>query len=228
MIKIKNVYVEYQTGVKALTNINISIKKGEFAFIVGTTGSGKSTLLRLLYREMLPTDGIIMVGDIDITALKISKVPYFRRTLGIVFQDFKLLPQKKVWENLAFSLRAIGLSRREIKQKIETVLDLVGLQHRSDAFPHQLSGGEQQRAAIARALANNPDILIADEPTGNLDPDTSWGIMSLLDEVNKNGTTVIVATHDNAIVDKMKKRVIQLEDGIIIRDEDEGMYRSDS
>jgi len=225
MITLQGVSVEYANGVRALNDVSLEICKGDFAFIVGSTGSGKSTLLRLLYREMLPSKGRVIVEGEDVTALKASQVPYLRRKLGIVFQDFKLLPQKNLWENLAFALRVIGAQPKEIHRRIGDVLTMVGLTHRSDSFPHQMSGGEQQRAAIARALVNNPMVLIADEPTGNLDPDTSWEIMQLLEQINVRGATVLVATHDSQIVDRMKKRVIQLDGGCLVRDESKGTYQ---
>ena len=225
MIHFQDVFVEYPNGVRAVNDVTISVCKGEFAFIVGTTGSGKSTLLRLLYREMAPTLGKVIVDGDNVATLKPSMIPYLRRKLGIVFQDFKLLPQKNVWENLAFTLRVVGTNPKEIRHRIAEVLELVGLSHRCDAFPHQMSGGEQQRAAIARALVNHPTVLIADEPTGNLDPDTSWGIMQLLEEINVRGTTMLVATHDSQIVDRMKKRVIQLDCGTVVRDQHKGTYQ---
>lgn len=225
MIHVNSVTVEYPGGVRALSNVDVSVSKGDFAFVVGSTGSGKSTLLKLLYREILPTEGRVIVDGQDVQGLKPAEVPYFRRKLGIVFQDFKLLPQKNVWENLAFILRAIGCSPKDIRRRIGDVLELVALTHRCDSFPGQMSGGEQQRAAIARALINHPTILIADEPTGNLDPDTSWEIMQLLGHINARGTTTLVATHDSQVVDRMKKRVIQLETGYIIRDQHKGTYQ---
>lgn len=228
MISLDTVSVEYDNGVQALNDVSLSIGKGDFAFIVGSTGSGKSTLLRLLYREMPPSKGKVMVDGVDVTALKPSEVPFLRRKLGIVFQDFKLLPQKNLWENLAFALRVIGAPPKEIRRRIGDSLAMVGLTHRCDSFPHQMSGGEQQRAAIARALVNNPTVLVADEPTGNLDPDTSWEIMQLLDQINVRGATVLVATHDSQIVDRMKKRVVQLDSGTIIRDQHKGTYQSES
>ena len=226
MIILQDVSVEFPNGVRALNDINVKICKSEFAFIVGSTGSGKSTLLKLLYREVLPTSGIVKVEGDEVATLKPSAVPFLRRKLGIVFQDYKLLPQKNVWENLSFALRVVGAGHREMRKRIGEVLELVGLTHRCDSFPHQMSGGEQQRAAIARALINHPTVLVADEPTGNLDPDTSWEIIQLLEQINVRGTTMLVATHDSQIVDRMKKRVIQLESGNIIRDENKGMYTS--
>ncbi|MHB9038927.1 MAG: cell division ATP-binding protein FtsE [Armatimonadota bacterium] len=224
MIQLQGVSVEFPNGVRALKDIDLSICKGEFTFVVGSTGSGKSTFLRLLYREILASKGSVIVDNEDVTLLKPSAVPFLRRKLGIVFQDFKLLPQKNVWENLAFALRVIGTNPKDIRRRIGDVLELVGLTHRCDSFPNQMSGGEQQRAAIARALINHPTVLIADEPTGNLDPGTSWEIMQLLDQINVRGTTVLVATHDSQIVDRMKKRVIQLEAGSLVRDVNKGMY----
>jgi len=225
MISLDGVSVEYENGVRALNDVSLSVAKGEFAFIVGPTGSGKSTLLRLLYREMLPSKGTVKVDGEDVTGLKPSEVPYLRRKLGIVFQDFKLLPQKNLWENLAFALRVIGAQPREIRRRIGDALAMVGLTHRCDSFPHQMSGGEQQRAAIARALVNHPTVLIADEPTGNLDPDTSWEIVQLLEQINVRGATVLVATHDNQIVDRMKKRVIRLDAGFLTGDQHKGTYQ---
>ena len=224
MIHLDRVSVEYPNGVRALNDVSLSICKGDFAFIVGSTGSGKSTMLRLLYRDIVPNQGTVVVDGQDVGTLKSADVPYLRRKLGIVFQDFKLLPQKNVWENLSFALRVLGTSPKEIRRRIREVLDLVGLAHRCDAFPNQMSGGEQQRAAIARALINYPTVLIADEPTGNLDPDTSWGIMQLLDEINSRGTTVAVATHDNQMVDRLKKRVIEIDLGCVVRDQFKGTY----
>ncbi len=225
MIQLEQVTVEYPNGVRALNEISLSIGKGDFAFVVGPTGSGKSTMLKLLYREVVPTAGSVILDGEDVGLLRPPEVPYLRRRLGIVFQDFKLLPQKNVWENLAFALRVIGVSPKEIRRRIGEVLELVGLTHRCDSFPHQMSGGEQQRAAIARALVNHPTVLLADEPTGNLDPDTSWEIVRLLDQINTHGTTVLVATHDNQIVDRMKKRVIQLDSGWLVRDQQRGAYQ---
>jgi len=226
LIHLENVSVEYPSGVRALNGVSLTVCKGDFAFIVGATGSGKSTLLKLLYRDVTPTDGTVVVEGDDVTMLKPSAVPYLRRKLGIVFQDFKLLPEKNVWENMAFTLRAIGAHPRDIRKRIAEVLELVALTHRCDAFPHHMSGGEQQRAAIARAIINHPTVLVADEPTGNLDPDTSWEIMQLLDRINVRGTTTLVATHDAHMVDRMKKRVIQIEAGYIVRDENRGGYQN--
>ena len=187
MIHLKDVSVEFNNGVRALSDVSISVYKGDFAFIVGSTGSGKSTLLRLIYRDMLPNSGTVTVDGDSLTSLKPSMVPFLRRKLGVVYQDFKLLPQKNVWENLAFALRVIGTRPKEIRRRIGEVLELVGSHAPIDSFPHQMSGGEQQRAAIARALINHPTVLIADEPTGNLDPTTSWDIMQLLEQINVRG-----------------------------------------
>lgn len=224
MIHLKDVSVDYANGVRALSDVSISISKGDFAFVVGSTGSGKSTLLKLIYRDMLPTSGVVIVDGDNVTAMKPSAVPFLRRKLGVVYQDYKLLPQKNVWENLAFVLRVLGTRPKEVRKRIGEVLELVGLTHRCDSFPHQMSGGEQQRAAIARALINHPTVLVADEPTGNLDPATSWDIMQLLEQINVRGTTILCATHDSQMVDRMKRRVIQLDGGRLIRDENKGKY----
>lgn len=227
MIELQNVSLVYPNGVQALQDVSLRVEPGEFSFIVGATGSGKSTLLKLLYREELPTSGTVMVDGNDVTALGNREIPYLRRKIGVVFQDFKLLPQKTIWENLAFVLRAISSPRRDIRKQIKEALELVGLASRCDSFPEELSGGEQQRASIARALVNQPTILLADEPTGNLDPDTSWGIIEILQEINSRGTTTLVATHNDQIVDKLRKRVVALASGSLTRDETEGSYRSD-
>jgi cell division transport system ATP-binding protein len=226
MIELCDVSLVYPNGVQALTHINLRVGRGDFVFLVGASGSGKSTLIKLLYREFIPTEGKVIVAGQDVTVIPRSAVPYLRRRLGVVFQDFKLLPQKTVWENLAFVLRVTSVPRREIRKRISEALDLVGMMHRCDSFPNELSGGEQQRAAIARALVNNPPILIADEPTGNLDPDTSWGIIQILSRINDRGTTVLVATHDNQVVDRLMRRVVALDGGVIVRDEDNGTYNS--
>ncbi|HXG24516.1 MAG TPA: cell division ATP-binding protein FtsE [Chthonomonadales bacterium] len=224
MIELQNVSVFYAGERTALSHINLRIEKGEFVFIVGSTGAGKSTLLRLLYREEIPTSGKVIVAGQNLALLKPRDVPYLRRRMGVVFQDFGLLPNRTVFENVAFALRVIGAGRREIRRKVPAVLDLVGLTHRCDALPHEISGGEQQRVAIARALVNDPPLLLADEPTGNLDPDTSLGIAQLLAHVNLRGTTIIVATHDKQIVDQARRRVVELEWGRIVRDEKQGAY----
>ena len=228
MIELQNVSVIYSGDRTALCNVSLQIEKGEFVFLVGATGSGKSTLLKLLYHEELPTTGSVIVAGTDIARMKPREVPFLRRRMGIVFQDYGLLPNKTVFENVAYALRVIGATRREIRRKVPEALGQVGLAHRCDAFPNQLSGGEQQRVAIARALVNNPAILVADEPTGNLDPDTSMGIVSIINEINERGTTVIVATHDKHIVDTAKRRVIALDRGMLIRDDRQGDYVGDS
>lgn len=225
MIEFCGVSLVYPNGVQALTDIDLRVGRGDFVFLVGASGSGKSSLLKLIYRELVPTVGKVFVSGQDVTALSKAAIPYLRRHLGVVFQDFKLLPQKTVWENLAFVLRVTSVPRREIRKRISEALDLVGMMHRCDSFPSELSGGEQQRASIARSLVNNPPILIADEPTGNLDPETSWGIVQILSRINTaRGTTVLVATHDNQVVDRMMRRVVAVEAGKIVRDQDRGMY----
>ena len=208
----------------ALTDVNVEIEQGEFVFLVGHSGSGKSTFIRLLLRELAPTKGQIVVADQDLNKLKSWKVPYLRRNIGCVFQDFKLLPNKTSYENVAFALEVIGRSRHVIRTQAPEVLRLVGLEDKADSYPDELSGGEQQRVSIARAFVNRPPLLLADEPTGNLDPATSLGIMSLLNRINKTGTTVLIATHDREMVDSMRKRVIALENGKIIRDQSRGVY----
>ena len=208
----------------AVSNVNLRIKPGEFVFFVGASGSGKSTLLRLLIREERPTQGRVLVDGVDVGRLKDHKVPRHRRKLGTVFQDFRLLPGKTVFENVAFALEVIGRSQREIADRVPEVLSQVGLYGRERRRPDQLSGGEQQRVAIARALANRPSLLLADEPTGNLDPETSVGIMSLLNNIHLAGTTVVMATHDAAIVDRMRKRVVELDGGHVVRDQTRGIY----
>lgn len=225
MIEFANVSVVYPTGVRALTDIDLCIPEGDFLFVIGATGSGKSTLLKLIYREVTPTAGRVRVLGQDVSRLRPGKVPFLRRKIGVVFQDFKLLPQKTVQENLAFVLRVTGVSRREMHRRIPDTLELVSLKDKAQAFPHELSGGEQQRATIARALINHPPILVADEPTGNLDPDSSVEIVRLLDQINRRGTTVIVASHDQHIVDHMRKRVVQLDSGRMVRDDLEGTYQ---
>lgn len=224
MIEFRNVSVSYSNGVYALRDINLIISKGEFVFIIGQTGTGKSTLLKLIYREERPTSGQVIVAGKDITKLRGRAVPLLRRGIGVVFQDFRLLPDKTASENIAFALYVTGAGRREINQRVPEVLNLVGLLERADAYPDQLSGGEQQRICIARALVNNPPILLADEPTGNLDPETSWEIIQLLARINIRGTTVVVASHDMHIVDRMTRRVVALEDGAIVRDVPQGKY----
>jgi cell division transport system ATP-binding protein len=208
----------------ALYNIDCEIGSGEFVFLVGHSGSGKSTFIRLLLRELLPSTGTIVVANQDLAAMRSWKVPYLRRNIGCVFQDFKLLPNKTSYENVAFALEVIGRSRHVIRTQVPEVLRLVGLEDKQESYPDELSGGEQQRVSIARAFVNRPPLLLCDEPTGNLDPATSLGIMSLLNRINKTGTTILVATHDREMVDSMRKRVIALEEGRIIRDQSRGVY----
>jgi len=214
----------YENGVSALQDINISIEKGEFVFLIGQSGAGKTTFIRLIFREELPTTGQIMVGGRSIIRLSRKEIAILRRKIGVVFQDFRLLPNLNVYENVAFALRVTECPKQHICQRVPEVLEQVGLSHRSNAYPAQLSGGEQQRVAIARAVVNNPMILIADEPTGNLDPETSWELMKLFDEINKTGTTILVATHARDLVDVMKKRVLVLENGKLTRDDVGGGY----
>ena len=224
LIRLTNVKKTYNTGVTAIQDLNLSIEKGEFVFIIGSTGCGKSTLIKMLYREEKPTSGQIIVGGIDVGRLRNRKVYKIRRKIGVVFQDFKLLPKSTVYENVAFALEIFGLPKEEIHAKVIKVLDLVGLKHKVKSYPAQLSGGEQQRVAIARAIVNGPKLLICDEPTGNLDPKTSMGIMEVLNEINKLGTTIIMVTHDIDIVKKMNKRVIVLDSGRVLKDYAEGTY----
>lgn len=224
MIKIKNVSKKYANGTIALKNINLTVNKGDFTFIIGTSGSGKSTLLKLMLKEEDPSEGQVYVNGYEVSDMKRKEVPFLRRSLGIVFQDFRLLPNKTVYENVAFAMQIIEALPKEIRRQVPMSLSLVGLSKKANAYPNELSGGEQQRVAIARALVNNPYLLIADEPTGNLDPENSLEIMKLLCEVNNRGTTVIVATHEKVIVDSMKKRVVEIDKGIIVRDEEKGLY----
>ena len=224
LIQMTEVSKVFADGFVALADITIEIPKGEFAFVVGPSGAGKSTLIKLLFREDVPTSGRIIVNGRDLASLSPLDVPYFRRSLGIVFQDFRLLPDKNAYENVAFAMRVIEASRRDIQRRVKFVLDLVGLLPKARIYPAQLSGGEQQRVAIARAIVNNPSVVIADEPTGNLDPDNSWEIMKIFERINKVGTTILMATHDKPIVDQMMKRVIAIENGRIVRDESRGAY----
>ena len=224
MIEFKNVSKVYDTGTVAVKNANFKIEKGEFAFLVGSSGSGKSTLIKMILKEEEPTSGNIIINGKDTTFLKQSKVPYLRRSMGIVFQDFRLLPDKTVYDNVAFAMHVVRATPKHIRRQVPMVLALVGLSNKAKVYPHELSGGEQQRVALARALVNNPSVIIADEPTGNLDPDTAWDIITLLNDINMRGTTVVVATHAKDIVDKMKKRVIHIRKGEIIRDDKKGGY----
>ncbi|SDH20340.1 cell division transport system ATP-binding protein [Alteribacillus persepolensis] len=224
MIEMTDVSKTYANGVNALNNIDVLIEKGEFVYIVGPSGAGKSTFIKMIYREEKPSDGRIMINGHDLTTLKEKHVPYLRRNIGVVFQDFKLLPKMTVFENVAFALEVIEEPRSEIKKRVMEVLDIVKLKNKARFFPDELSGGEQQRVSIARAIVNRPQVVIADEPTGNLDPDTSWEIMDVLEEINKRGTTILMATHNRSIVNTIKKRVIAIESGRIVRDELRGDY----
>lgn len=224
MIEFKNVSKIYGNDVTALSNVNVSIDRGEFVFVVGASGAGKSTFIKLLMKEIEPTKGNIIVNDTDITTLKRKQIPYYRRKIGMVFQDYRLIPTLSVYENVAFAMRIVEASYKDIKKRVPLVLSLVGLSDKHNDFPNQLSGGEQQRVALARAIVNNPSFLIADEPTGNLDPETAMEIVNLINDVNKAGTTVIMATHAEQIVNQMKKRVIAVENGAIVRDERRGRY----
>ena len=224
MLKMENVSKVYPGGSKALQDVNIHIKPGEFVFVVGPSGAGKSTFIKMLFREVLPTTGSIFVNGTDILALTPKEIPYLRRQLGIIFQDYRLLPDRTVYENVAFAMEVIEIPHRKIKRRVLNVLDLVGLRHRANAYPNELSGGEQQRIAIARAIVNDPILVIADEPTGNLDPETSWDIMEIFKEINATGTTIVMATHDKEIVHAMGKRVVAIENGRIVRDEASGVY----
>ena len=228
MITLKNVTKTYKRGqddeVVALRDVSLEVAKGEFVFVVGPSGSGKSTFMKLLTREQAPDGGDIWVAGKSLAKLRPWKVPALRREIGYVYQDFKLLPNKTVEENVAFALEVIGKGRREIDERVPEVLELVGIQEKAKAMPHELSGGQQQRVSVARAFVNNPRILLCDEPTGNLDPTTSVGIMKLLDRINRTGATVVMATHDQHIVDSMRRRVVELEDGVVVRDQTRGVY----
>lgn len=224
IITLENVSKAYATGAPALNGVSLHINRGEFVFIVGDSGSGKSTMIKLLLRELTPTSGNINVMGYDLVKIKHRKIPKFRRNLGIVFQDFRLLKDRNVYENVAFAQRIIQVSNKEIKRNVPSILATVGLAGKYKAKPRQLSGGEQQRVALARALVNKPAILLADEPTGNLDPKNSWEIMKLLEQINENGTTVLVVTHNREIVNSMQKRVITMKKGVIVSDEEKGGY----
>lgn len=224
MITMKDVYKTYKNGVTALNGVNINIEQGEFVYIVGPSGAGKSTFVKLIYREVKPSEGLITINNTELTDLKERNVPYLRRDIGVIFQDFKLLPKLTVYENIAFALEVIEESPKSIRKRVMDVLELVGLKNKARFIPAELSGGEQQRVSIARAIVNNPRIVIADEPTGNLDPDTSLEIMQIFEEINDRGTTIIMATHNKEIVNTIKKRVIAVEGGLIVRDEHRGEY----
>ena len=225
MIRMDQVSMQYSTGVDALCDVSIRIEKGEFVFVVGKSGSGKSTFIKLLLKELNPSEGRIFVAGRQVTNLSRKQVSLYRRQIGVVFQDFRLLQNKTVYENIEFAQQIIGMNKREIARNVAIMLEMVGLKGKENAYPGELSGGEQQRVAIARALINNPAILLADEPTGNLDPQMAWEIMMLLQEINKMGTTVVVVTHNNDVVDIMKKRVVTLDNGSIVSDEQEGGYQ---
>ena len=224
LIRISDVQKTYKTGTVALYDIDLTISKGDFVFIIGASGSGKSTLIKMLYREEKPDKGSIIIGGVNVAKLKNRKVYILRRKLGVVFQDFKLLPKLTVFENVAFAMEVFAVDKKKIQKRVMEVLELVGLKGKVRQYPNQLSGGEQQRLCIARAIVNNPKLLICDEPTGNLDPDTSMGIMKVLDDINKMGTTIVMTTHNRDIVNKMQKRVIVLEKGKIVKDYERGKY----
>jgi cell division transport system ATP-binding protein len=228
LIELRNVSKKFANGHVALNNISLNIDNGEFVFLIGSSGAGKSTIIKLLMKEHETDSGKIIVQGKDITKLKRAQIPYLRRSIGVVFQDFRLLPDKTVYENVAFAMEVTEASAKEIRRQVPIVLGMVDLSKKSKQYPHQLSGGEQQRVSIARAMVNGPSILIADEPTGNLDPEMSWEIMKLFNEINLKGTTIIMATHDLNIVNKMKKRVVEVSDGVIVRDEKRGGYFSEN
>ncbi len=219
-----NVYKKYPNGITAINGLSVRIEAGEFVYVVGPSGAGKSTFIKMIYREEKATKGTIKVGDFDLMTIKEKNIPYLRRYVGVVFQDFKLLPKLTVYENIAYAMEVVEKNPKAIQKRVLEVLELVGLKHKVRMFPNELSGGEQQRIAIARAIANTPHILIADEPTGNLDPDTSWEIMKILEEISNQGTTVIMATHNSQIVNVVKHRVLAVENGRIVRDQLEGDY----
>ncbi|MFC5401703.1 cell division ATP-binding protein FtsE [Cohnella soli] len=228
MIEMQDIWKTYADGTTALQGINVVIDRNEFVYIVGPSGAGKSTFMKLIYREEFPTKGQISVNGFNIGKLKHRKIPYVRRNIGVIFQDYKLLPKLSAYENIAFAMEVIETPRRLIRRRTMEVLELVGLKHKANSLPAQLSGGEQQRVAIARAIVNNPAVIVADEPTGNLDPETSWGIMNLLEEINFRGTTIVMATHNKEIVNTLRKRVIAIERGSIVRDQLRGDYGYES
>lgn len=228
MIEMQDVWKTYPDGSHALRGINVQIDKDEFVYLVGPSGAGKSTFMKMIYREVVPTKGQIFVNGFNIGRLKQRKIPFVRRNIGVIFQDFRLLPKMNVYENVAFAMEVIEAPKKVIKRRVPEVLELVGLKHKMNSLPAQLSGGEQQRVAIARAIVNNPAVIVADEPTGNLDPETSWGIMKLLEEINYRGTTILMATHNKDIVNTIRRRVITIEHGNIVRDVMRGDYGYDS
>lgn len=224
IIRMKDVSKIYGNGTVALDHVNIDIEKGEFVFIVGASGAGKSTFIRMLLREALPSEGRLEVNGRDVAQIANKELPYLRRGMGVIFQDYRLLPEKTVYQNVAFAMQVIEAPRRTVQKSVNSVLEVVGLKDKLKCLPSQLSGGEQQRVAIARAIVNNPALVIADEPTGNLDPETSWEIIDIFRRINESGTTIVMATHDKTIVDALQKRVIAIEDGRIVRDEAKGVY----
>lgn len=228
MIQFIDVTKVYDNNTLALKNLNLTIEKGEFAFLVGSSGAGKSTIIKMLFKEIEPTHGNLILNNTDVTNLKKNQIPFYRRKIGVIFQDFKLIQTLNVYENVAFALRVIGANNNDLRKKVPMALSLVGLSDKFKSFPNELSGGEQQRVSIARAIVNNPTLLIADEPTGNLDPETAMGIMDTLTNIHRKGTTILMATHAKDIVDTMKKRVIAIENGTIVRDEVRGSYDYDN
>lgn len=228
MIEFKNVTKLYDNNVRALSDVDVEIQSGDFIFLVGPSGAGKSTFIKMLLKEIEPTTGKILMNGTDLSNIKRNQVPYYRRKIGMVFQDFRLIPNLNVYENVAFAMRVVEASQKEIRRRVPMVLSLVGLSNKYKMFPNELSGGEQQRVSIARAIVNNPQVLIADEPTGNLDPETANEIMALIDDINRAGTTVVMATHAKDIVDSMKKRVIAIEKGSVARDEKRGKYEDEN
>lgn len=224
MILFENVSKTYDNGVVALHDVDLFIDKGEFVFLVGSSAAGKSTMIKLMMKEIEPTSGNIVINGVDVCSLSRKEIPFFRRTIGVVFQDYRLLPNKTAYDNIAYAMEIVGASRREIRRQVPNVLSMVGLTHKANMYPNELSGGEQQRVSIARAIVNNPAVLIADEPTGNLDPETAKGIMDLMEAINRRGTTIIMATHAENIVNSMQKRVIHVESGAISHDDRKGGY----
>lgn len=228
MIEFKNVSKMYSNNVKALSDVNVKIDSGDFVFLVGPSGAGKSTFIKMILKEVDPTTGEIIVAEKNLSKVTRRQTPYYRRKIGMVFQDFRLIPTLNVYENVAFAMRVVEASPREIRRRVPMVLSLVGLSHKYKMFPNELSGGEQQRVSLARAIVNNPSVLIADEPTGNLDPETAKEIMELLEDINRAGTTILMATHAKDIVNNMKKRVIAIEKGVVVRDDVRGMYENEN
>ena len=224
MIEMKNVKKVYDNGITALHDLSVRIDQGEFVYVVGPSGAGKSTFMKLIYREVVPTEGTVQIDEFDTAKMKNKEIPYLRRKVGVVFQDFKLLPTLTVFENVAYAMEVLGKTPRQIEMRVTEVLKLVGLSHKTNMLPNELSGGEQQRVSIARAIANMPSVLVADEPTGNLDPETSRDIMKILEQINRQGTTIIMATHHSEIVNELKHRVLVIDDGRLVRDDVDGGY----